>query len=302
VTLSATARLDRWIIADGSLRERSLMSGETLVNQRVPRRSGWRPTGRIAAGAVLSEQLELRSAAYLGWRLPTLNELFRPFRAGPDAVAANPLLAPETLRGAEAGADWKRGAGRLSLTAFANRLIEPIANVTLGTGPGSFPGVGFVAAGGSYRQRRNLDWIDVKGIEASAAWTSGPWTIEASLALADARVRGSGPAAPLNGLRPAQTSPVSAGASVQWGRGQRHLGLQLRHSGRAYEDDLNRLTLPSATAIDANAAIPLSQRVAVTIRAENLLDARVIAGRTSDGVTEQATPGSLWLGLKLRYP
>ena len=47
--------------------------------------------------------LRLRSAAYLGWRLPTLNELFRPFRAGADATAANADLDPERLRGAEAG-------------------------------------------------------------------------------------------------------------------------------------------------------------------------------------------------------
>ena len=50
----------------------------------------------------MARGLSLRSAAYLGWRMPTLNELFRPFRVGPDATAANPLLDPERLRGAEA--------------------------------------------------------------------------------------------------------------------------------------------------------------------------------------------------------
>ena len=28
----------------------------------------------------LGTGVQLRSAAYLGWRMPTLNELFRPFR------------------------------------------------------------------------------------------------------------------------------------------------------------------------------------------------------------------------------
>jgi outer membrane cobalamin receptor len=142
---------------------------------------------------LVRQRVELRSAAYLGWRLPTLNELFRPFRAGSDAVAANPLLEPERLRGAEIGADWRRGAASLSLTAFANRLRAPIANVTLGTGPGTFPGVGFVAAGGSYRQRRNLDRIDVTGLEVAGAVTRGPWQLAGSLQLADARVGASGP-------------------------------------------------------------------------------------------------------------
>ncbi|UUR07988.1 TonB-dependent receptor [Sphingomonas glaciei] len=297
-TLSGTARVDRWTITKGALRDRLISTG-ALTSERFPDRSGWRPTGRIAAGAALSNRVALRSAAYLGWRLPTLNELFRPFRAGTDAVAANPALAPERLRGAEVGADWRGGGASLSLTAFANRLLDPIANVTLGTGPGSFPGVGFVAVGGSYRQRRNLDRIDVAGLEASGSWRLGEWTLGGSLSLADARVRAMGAAAPLDGLRPAQTSSFGAGASVGWEREGRSAALQLRHSGRAYEDDLNRLSLPAATTIDAAASWPLSRRIALTARAENLFDARVIAGRTGDGITERATPRSLWLGLRL---
>jgi outer membrane receptor protein involved in Fe transport len=241
----------------------------------------------------------LRSAAYLGWRLPTLNELFRPFRVGADAVAANPLLEPERLAGAELGADWRRGAASLSLTGFANRLADPIANVTLGSGPGTFPGAGFVGAGGSYRQRRNLDRIEVTGIEAAAAWSRDAWTVAGSLALSDARVRASGLAAPLDGRRPAQTSAFAAGASIRWERDGKSVGLELRHSGRAYEDDLNALTLPAATTIDLAAALPLSARLTVTARAENLLDEAVIAGRTSDGITERATPRSLWIGVRL---
>ncbi|NJC05570.1 outer membrane receptor protein involved in Fe transport [Sphingomonas kaistensis] len=297
-TLSGTARMDRWTISDGVLRDRSLVTG-TVSEERVPSRRVWRPTARVAAGASVSERVALRTAAYLGWRLPTLNELFRPFRAGTDAVAANPLLTPERLRGAEVGADWRRGGASVSVTAFANRLLDPIANVTLGTGPGTFPAVGFVAAGGSYRQRRNLDRIDVTGLEAAGSWTRGEWTLGGSLSLADARVRATGAAAPLDGLRPAQTSSFGAGASVNWERGGRSAGVQLRHSGRAYEDDLNRLSLPAATTVDAAAAWSLSPRVAMTVRAENLFDARVIAGRTGDGITERATPRSLWLGLRL---
>lgn len=299
LSLSGTGRLDRWWVADGFRRELSLVNGATLVDERFADRSGWRPTGRLAAGVSLGDAVTLRSAAYLGWRLPTLNELFRPFRVGADAVAANPLLAPERLSGAEVGAEWRRRGASLSLTAFANRLADPVVNVTLATGPGSFPGVGFVGAGGSYRQRRNLDRIDVTGLEAAASWTSGAWTLAGSLSLTDARVRASGIAAPIDGLRPAQTSPVEAGASLRWERDGRSAGLQLRHSGRTYEDDLNRLRLPAATTVDAAASLPLARGVAVTARAENLLDARVIAGRTSDGITERATPRSFWLGLRL---
>ena len=78
----------------------------------------------------------LRSAAYLGWRMPTLNELFRPFRAGLDATAANPELDPGAARRRGGGAEYAHGDVRLSLTGFVNRLKDAIANVTPGAGAG----------------------------------------------------------------------------------------------------------------------------------------------------------------------
>ena len=115
--------------------------------------------------------------------MPTLNELFRPFRAGADATAANPELDPERLAGAEAGLEYAGGPWRLSTTGFVNRLSHAIANVTLGQGPGTFPQVGFVAAGGSFRQRQNVDAVSVRGIEVSAEWARGPWSLRAAMSL-----------------------------------------------------------------------------------------------------------------------
>ncbi|WP_164094145.1 TonB-dependent receptor domain-containing protein, partial [Stenotrophomonas maltophilia] len=67
-----------------------------------------------------------------GWRLPTLNELYRPFRAGADATAANAALDPERLTGAEIGMDWRPMPSlTLRATGYWNRLRGAIANVTL---------------------------------------------------------------------------------------------------------------------------------------------------------------------------
>ncbi|HEX8381089.1 MAG TPA: TonB-dependent receptor, partial [Allosphingosinicella sp.] len=167
VTLTAGGRLDRWTISDGRLNERVLATGATLTDTAFRDRSGWEPTGRAGVAWRAGDGVTVRGAAYLGWRLPTLNELYRPFRVGTDATAANAGLAPERLQGVEAGLDWRPAPrARIAFTAFANRLTGAIANVTLGRGPGNFPGVGFVAAGGDYRQRQNLESIDAKGLEA----------------------------------------------------------------------------------------------------------------------------------------
>ena len=297
LSLSGGARLDHWWIDDGQLVERMLAGGAATRAERYGSRSGWLPTARAGAVLGIGGGFSLRSAAYLGWRLPTLNELFRPFRAGPDATAANPLLDPERLAGAEAGIRYGRGAVEFSLTAFANRLTDSIANVTLGQGPGVFPGVGFVA--GDYRQRRNLDAIDARGIEASAEYRPGAWSLLAGASYSDAKVDAGGEAAALDGLRPAQTARLSLSGELSWRDGGQAASLLVRHVGRQFEDDLNTTRLPPATTVDAFAAWPLSERLQLIARAENLLDETVVAGVDEDGTTERATPRTIWVGLRL---
>ncbi len=296
LTLSGGARLDRWAISNGRLLEQQIETGALLRDDRFPNRSGWRPTAR--AGAVLDagSGLSLRSAAYLGWRMPTLNELFRPFRAGPDATAANPFLDPERLSGVEAGVRYRRGALELELTGFVNRLSGAIANVTLGHGPGFFPGVGFVA--GDFSQRQNLDAVNVRGLEASGQFSRGSWTVRAGASYSHARVESSGAAGGLDGLRPAQTPKLALTGEFGWHDGGKAASLLFRRSGAQFEDDLNTQQIRAATTIDAFIAWPLTRRLQLVARAQNLLDEMVIATLGSDGTIERATPRTLWIGIR----
>jgi vitamin B12 transporter len=244
----------------------------------------------------------LRSAAYLGWRLPTLNELYRPFRIGADATAANAALAPERLEGAEVGLDWRptRGA-RLAITIFANRLNDAIANVTIGQGPGNFPGVGFVAAGGQVRVRQNVDAIRSKGIEVDGSLNFGPWHLTAGYSFADARIIAEGSAVLLDGLRPAQTPRHSFSAMLSWqGQNGAYGSIGGRYTSRQYEDDLNRQRLPGALTFDALFSLPIARGLSIDARAENLSGESVIAGVSGAGILERATPRTLWLGLSWR--
>jgi outer membrane receptor protein involved in Fe transport len=300
VTLSGGARLDRWEVTGGHLFEQTIASGAVLRDERDGKRQGWLPTARGGVLVPVGGGFSLRSAAYLGWRMPTLNELFRPFRAGLDATAANADLDPERLAGGEAGAEYAHGPVRLSLTAFVNRLSHAIANVTLGQGPGTFPQVGFVAAGGSFRQRQNVDAVNVRGVEASAGWTRGPWSVRAGASLTHARVEATGAAAFLNGLRPAQTPKFAATLSASWEQDGKGAELVLRRVGAQYEDDLNTRVLNTATTIDAFASWPLSRRLQVVARGENITNALVMAGIGGDGSIERATPRTLWIGLRVR--
>jgi outer membrane receptor protein involved in Fe transport len=268
ITLSAGGRVDHWKISNGSLVERPLVTGPAVTNAQFADRDGWEPTGRLGVAWRPTDIIGVRLAGYRGWRLPTLNELYRPFRAGADATAANAALSPERLVGVEAGVDLTP-APNLSVraTVYANRLDDAIANVTLGTGPGTFPGVGFVGAGGAFRQRLNLDSIIARGFELDASWRRGDWNLAASYARTDASVRASGLAASLNRLDPAQTARDSASASVGWRR-----------------DD----------------AVPIGKALLIEARAENLANTEVQAAVSANGVVERAGPRTLWLGLNYR--
>ncbi|HEX8468787.1 MAG TPA: TonB-dependent receptor [Allosphingosinicella sp.] len=299
LTATAGGRIDRWTISNGRLQERVLATGSVLADTAFRDRSGFEPTGRAGIAWRAGKELTARGAAYLGWRLPTLNELYRPFRVGIDATAANAELAPERLSGVEAGVDWRPApSSRIGLTLFSNRLEDAIANVTLGRGPGTFPGVGFVAAGGDYRRRGNLDSITARGIEVEGRYAIGDWTLSGGWSWVDAQVKASGPALALDGLRPAQTPRHSLSSTLAWAEGGARAALTARYGGAQFEDDLNRQLLPGAFTLDAVARFPLGRRLAIEARAENLTDARVLAGISGDGIEERATPRTFWLGLR----
>lgn len=301
LTLTAAGRIDRWRITDGRLRETLLGTAAPITTTDFADRSGWEPTARIGFALKPGGAVTLRGAAYRGWRLPTLNELYRPFRAGADATAANPALDLETLDGVDAGIDWRPlPTVHLGATLFRNVLHDGIANITLGTGPGTFPDVGFVAAGGAYRRRGNLDSIRSQGLELEAGVTDGRWSLTASYALADARVRASGAAASLNGLRPAQTPKGLAALVAGWrGPAGSRVEVALHHSARQFEDDQNSRVLKAATTVDASAAWALGGGLSIELRAENLADATVPATIAADGTVERATPRTLWVGVRV---
>jgi outer membrane receptor protein involved in Fe transport len=187
------------------------------------------------------------------------------------------------------------------MTLFQNRLRNGIANVTLGRGPGTSPGVGLVGAGGEFRMRQNIDAINVRGLELDARLVLGSWTLSGGYSFADAEVRASDAAAPLNGMRPAQTPRHSLSSTTAWqSENGARAALTARYTGSQFEDDLNEQLLPDALTFDATISMPISRSLAIEARAENISDERVVAGISGAGLIERATPRTLWIGVRFR--
>jgi outer membrane receptor protein involved in Fe transport len=284
VTLTAGARADRYTISDGFYVARNA-AGLAVSDARYPDRSGWEGSFRGGAVARLGGGLRMRAAAYTGLRLPTLNELYRPFTVFPVVTRANAELRNERLEGYEAGIDYAPStAVDLSLTAFDNRVKHAIANVTIGP---------------NLRERQNIDAIHARGIEAGANLELGRFTLSGSLALTDAEARGSGAAAALDGNRPAQTPRWSASGSASWRPAANTLvSLTARHVGAQFEDDLETDVQPAATTLDLFAQVPVSRNFALVLRGENLTDETIVT-RNQSGSMDYGTPRTLWAGIKL---
>jgi outer membrane receptor protein involved in Fe transport len=278
-------RIDRWWLGTGYRLERNI-GGSLITDLDFPARTGWEGSGR-AGVRWTSGGFALRAAAYRGWRLPTLNELYRPFRVGADTTTANELLKPERLWGGEVGADWNRDGTKLSVTFFANRLENAIANMTLAP---------------NLSQRQNLGAIDSKGIEFAADQQLGPVALRATWAFTDAKVDAAGAAASLDGRRPAQIAKNSGSVSLRSTASGPFGGFAtLRYIGKQNEDDLGLQVLDDALTLDAGLSWRVTDAVSIEARGENLTNTLVPAAISSAGIVERATPRTLWIGARLGF-
>jgi len=281
LVLTGGVRVDRWTITDGQL---DTANPARVITASIvyPRRSGWEAGGRAGALWQVSPDLGLRASLYTGFRLPTLNELYRSFTVFPVTTQANAALLPERMRGVEAGVDFKPAPGlSLGATLFINRLEDAVANVTIGT---------------NLRQRRNVAAIDARGIELTGNARSGAFSLSASYTYTHARV--DAPGTSLDRLWPAQTPEHAASATLGWKPADTiELFTTLRYVGRQFEDDLNSDTLRDAFTVDGSVSVGLGRGVQLVVRAENLFDETVVT-RNQAGSMDLGQPRTVWAGIR----
>ena len=284
VLLTLSARADRWEVADGFFREATAAGGIT-TDRTFADRSGWQESLRGGLLIEAAPLLNLRAAAYTGLRQPTLNELYRPFTVFPITTRANAALENERLEGFEGGLDWTPLPQlTLRLTGFDNTVKGAIANVTIGP---------------NLRERRNVDAVHSRGIEAAVAAKAGAVSLDAALSWLSARVEASGASAALNGKRPAQVPRLSASATLAWRPADRWLlATSLRHTGAQWEDDLETDRLPAATTLDAVAELPLGQHLLLVLRAVNVTGEQIVT-RNQAGSQDLGAPRTFWAGFRI---
>ena len=312
---TAGVRLNSWRETDGHRRESDRATGIASRDDHYPDRDGTAFSPSLGLVWKPDAAWRLRANTQQAFRRPTLNELYRPFRQGANVTEANPALRTESVTTAEIGVEWtpfgpptppSLGAPTppapltLAATAFWNDLHHAVGNVTIARGPGTFPIVGTLAAGGLGRQRLNLDRTRTQGGELSATWNvSAAFSFNAAALFNDATVRRATVAPALVGKQVAQVPRRSATLGATWrAPGQLTFTPRVRWIGRQFEDDENNLRLGEGVVPDLGVTRPLTKYLTLFFTLENLTDARVETGRSADGVVNVGTPRLLLGGVR----
>ena len=281
-------RVDAWRDWNGHLLETVLATGAATTNNRYVNKGGEVPTARVGLKRDLGDGFYARTDAYAGFRAPSLNELYRPFRVGNLTTNANAELEPEKLYGAEAGVGRDFAHGGIDADVFVNQLVDPIINVT--TGP-------------TTQMRENVPAIDAVGVEVQAHQRlfDDRLAVHAAVSATDARVHGGTIDPVLTGNRPAQAPIWTATAGADWRVIDRlTLSADVRYESLRFDDDLNTNPLNAATTADARATWHLTRQADLFLDGQNLFDAKVATAVNTDKTVGYGPPRIISIGVSLR--
>ncbi|MBY0375235.1 MAG: TonB-dependent receptor, partial [Bryobacteraceae bacterium] len=220
-----------------------------------------------------------RGSVYRAYRAPTLNELYREFRAGNTVTQANAALEPEKVFGAEIGADYVGEKTRVGATLFRNDLEGIITNVTLRATPQLIT-----------RQRQNFGSALSRGLEIDARREWGRFRGEAAYLFVENRF-----AAGLRERVP-QIPKHQGSMQLTWRGTRTMISAGLRSSGLQFEDDRNTQLLPGFATAQLMVRHEVGAHVSAMLAIENLLGREYLTGFTP---APQIGPPRLWrIGLR----
>jgi len=264
----------------------------------LPDRSETFFSPRLALLHKLTRNVSVTASGYRAFRAPTLNELYRGFRAGNVFTEFNPNLRAERLTGAEGGAIVTGWNQRVMLRGnfFWNQITRPVANVTLTTTPALIT-----------RQRQNLGGTHSQGVEFEASGRlTNSLMLSGGYEYTDATVTSFNLATTLAGLNPSlvgldvpQVPRHQFTFQASYTRPFILLAVQGRFGGNQFDDDQNTLLLRRYFVLEASASRSLHRGVDLFVAVENLTNQRYDVGRTP--VLTVGPPILARAGLRLQF-
>jgi len=288
VTVTASARLDRWRNYDAHNTETTLSTG-VVSDPVLPDKKDSVVSPRVGALYRIRERLSVWGDIGSGFRAPTLNELYRRFSLGAVVTLANPSLGPERLIGGEIGVNLIPLKGLMwRTTLFDNRVKDPVANVTI-TAP-------------NLVQRQNLGRTRIWGVQTDVDYRIGrTLRVGAAYIYDEAKVRENRANPALVGLRLAQVPTHRASFQVQYTNPRFvAIAFDVQTSGEQFDDDLNTRSrvLPEYSLANLSVSRDLGRNVEVFGAVQNMFDEEYFVGSLP---TLIGPPRLLSVGFRVRF-
>ncbi len=232
--------------------------------------------------------VSVSGSVFRAFRGPTLYELYRTGQVGQQTTLANASLRSERATGFELGGLVNaRRFGSVRGSWFWTQVNRPVASVALSATPTT-----------QLLMRENLGQLQSRGVMAEWELRPARWVaVTGGYQFAVSTITKFPADATLIGKWTAEVPRNSATAQVRLERGG--LGvllLDVRTSGRQYDDTANTLVLHSYTQLNAYAEHGFGERWRVYASAQNLFDRGIEAGRTP--VLTLGTPRTVMGGVR----
>lgn len=300
-------RLDVWRNSSGARHILDTTSGEVLTDNAFEDRSGTRLSRNVGLVFEASESVVLRASAYDGLRVPTLNELYKPFRAAGNVVnESNEALDPEEVEGVEVGLDLQPSPSVLiRLTGFWARVSNAITDVTIqeAATSGVIQPCGFVAAGGVCRRRDNVGTVRSLGIETEFELRpSGAWLLAVSHQFNPTRVTDAPGRPDLIG-NDVQGSPRHR-AMLRVGHidpSSLEVVATARVLGSRFDNDLNTGEIAGSFLVDLRFRRQLTNRLSTFATVQNLFDVVAEMSHDANDFVRVGAPRTLVGGLRVGF-
>jgi iron complex outermembrane receptor protein len=296
LVLTASARVDSWKNYDAHNLETNLPAGTPGPgnNPNLADKEDTVGSPRVGALYHINEQVRLWGDFSMGFRAPTLNELYRQFAVGAVRTFANNQLGPERLKGGEIGISVAPATNAvLRATYYDNRVKDPVGNITIAV---------------NQLQRQNLGRTRIKGLQTDAEIVVREYVrFSAGYLFNDAKVVEFVANPALVGLYLAQVPKHRGSVQVAY-TNPRYLNVALgiQAVGRQFEDDLNARLVPGETEpglpgyalVDVTASRAIGSNLDVFFGVQNLTDKEIIAFTQP---TTIGTPRVVSGGVRIRW-
>jgi outer membrane receptor protein involved in Fe transport len=244
---------------------------------------------RLGVVRKLGGGVSLTGSTFRAFRGPSMNELYRQSQVGQQLTLANPDLKSERATGFELGAllDVRR-FGSVRSSYFWTQVNRPVAAVTLSSTPTS-----------TLLERENLGQLTSKGV--SVEWELKPvqfLTVTGGYQLA------------VSTVTKYQVDPALVGnwtpevprnsATLQMRFQKQRLGVlsvDLRTSGRQYDDSANQFELAGYAQVDLYGEHAIGEKWKIYSSVQNLTNQPVEAGRTP--ILTLGSPRVVAVGIRL---